>query len=64
MSHDSQAQLLGPLVLVNVEGMSRCQHRVFQSFEVHYRTSISIEELRATQIIYGRIIAAYFSSRP
>ena len=45
MSHDSQAQLLGPLVLVNVEGMSRCQHRVFQSFEVHYRTSISIEEL-------------------
>jgi succinyl-diaminopimelate desuccinylase len=25
---------------------------------------ISIEELRATQIIYGRIIAAYFNNQP
>jgi hypothetical protein len=48
--HDQIEQTIGPHVMVQINGLSRCQHRIFEQVRLSKRDVISMEELHLTSL--------------
>lgn len=47
---DSHQQLIGPIVVVNIEGLSRCQHSIFEELVQAQVEVVSLSDLHAASL--------------